>query len=349
MITPIPQPRQIRARLRNAIRSAATQLRERGISGNGLLEPIQDLASQLELDKKWASALLLFRSPDSFHYWWWRGGLTDSVTVGDRFQMRPLFRLAAQVQRFYLLAISEKNVQLFRCTQQRIETVPISLPRTLHEWLNTRQPDHDLWNRSTAGPSTGSMKGVTFGTTSDREREAEYLRLFVTDIQERVAAAIREDPAPLVLAGTDRDVSLYQRLNTYPDLIPEPVNGSPDGLSDQDLYQKSWDVVRGGKSPDLKKALDEFEPQTTRGGAPAGVREIVKAAFEGRIADLFIRENDAFIGKWDPAVSEAQEHADGEDLFNAAAQETIRQSGRAFELASPDMPINQPVAAVFRY
>src|SRR5580704_11922114 len=96
-------------------------------------------------------------------------------------------------------------------------------------WMNMRVPDHVLDHRSSAGPSVGSMKGVLFGTSSDRDREDEYLSHFFKEVDKGMHTILRNDTAPLVLMGVENEVAIYRRVSTYPRLLEKAIHGSADG------------------------------------------------------------------------------------------------------------------------
>ena len=76
--------------------------------------------------------------------------------------------------------------------------------------MSSRIPDHVLDNWSAGGPSVGRMKGVVFGTSSDRERHEEYLRHFFKDaspfkrlerMETKLAAKSHRESAEAVASG----------------------------------------------------------------------------------------------------------------------------------------------------
>jgi hypothetical protein len=69
-------------------------------------------------------------------------------------------------------------------------------------------PAHDLKNRSAAGHSVGSMKGVPFGTVP-----------------------------------TESEIAIYRRLTKNPRLIAKSVHGSPDGLRDRESHAPAIEIV----------------------------------------------------------------------------------------------------------
>ena len=104
----------------------------------------------------------------------------------------------------------------------------MKVPRSLDLWLNNRIPDHVLDNRSSAGRGDGSMKGVLFGTNSDREKHGEYLAHFFKEIDKGVHAVVNNKTVPLVLAAVESEIAIYRRVNIYPNLMPHAVHGSTE-------------------------------------------------------------------------------------------------------------------------
>jgi hypothetical protein len=350
----IPTPFELATRLRNAVRAAEKELRERDVESaltGSLLEPIRDLAATVESSGVWSNALVVFRAPDVFRYFLLHRQVPEVQTVGNRFQVRPLLSALTREQQFHLLCLSRRNVRLLHCTQFRCEETDMRsvVPTDLRIWLNARQPDHVLANRSTAGPSVGQMKGVTFGTATDREREDEYLAHFFKEVDNGVNTLLRGDQARLLLAGVEFELATYRRVTTYPRLFERDVHGSPDGLTGSELLHRAMEVVLQTRSEPLEKALDDFERRGDRGRVALDAREIVKAAWEGRIEDLFLTEDAEFRGAWDAARYDVDTKTPVEDLLNAAALQTALHGGRAFAVEAHEMPAGHDIAAVLRF
>jgi hypothetical protein len=356
IVEPIPNPIEMPARLKNAVRGVEKQLTGYGIAAGAiasLIQPVQDLAETAEAAGIWANSLILFRSPDVFHYYLLPGKLTEVLTVEERFQVRPLLSALVREQRFHLLGLSQRHIRLFHCTQHGAEEVAIQglVPQDLRAWMNTRQPDHVLDNRSTGGSSVGSMKGVIFGTSTDRDRENQYLSHFFKEVDRGVNNLLRNNnhAEPLVLAGVDYELAIYRRVNSYPRLLDKAVQGSPDGLSGPVLHERAREIAMRSFSEPLQKALSDFQKHRNDKRLSTVPREIVKAAFEGRLADLFFSESAGLRGAWNGRTTEVETGGQGEDLLNAAALQTVLHGGRAFVLSGPDMPLPADVAGVLRF
>ena len=212
------------------------------------MEPVRQLAREAEDAGLWSNALILFRSPDVFRYFLLYQRAPEVESVEDRFQVRPLLSALTREQRFHLLGLSRQHIRLLHCTQHRTEEENMQgvAPRDIRVWMNNRQPDHVLDNRSAGGPSVGSMKGVSFGTSTDREREDEYLSHFFKEVDKGVNHLLRNDTARLLLAGVEYEVAIYRRISAFPRLFEKAVLGSPDGLPASELHKRAMDVVMQG-------------------------------------------------------------------------------------------------------
>jgi len=351
-VVPLPDPAQIDVQIRNAIRGLQKQLAERALDPgtvSSLFEPIYDLAMTANSAGIWAHALIVFRSPGLFRYYLLHGRFKEVQTVDDRFQVRPLLRMLAHDTRFHLLGVSQRHVRLFDCTQHRAEPAAVGgFPTSLEAWLNNRQPDHVLVNRSSAGPSVGAMKGVLSGTSTEREREDEFLHHFFKEVDRGVTGHLRGQTGPLVLAGVEYEMAIYRRVNSYKPTLEKVVRGSPDGMTDRALHERAMDVVMSTFSEPLQKVVTDLRERAGTTRSSTDPRTIVQAAFQGRVLDLVIAEHADYRGVWNEETQNVEDGGD-EELLNAAALQTIRHGGHAFVLDEPDMPVKAAAAAVFRF
>jgi hypothetical protein len=347
-------PAEIDARLKNAIRGLRKKLEELAIDRrtcDDLLAPIQDLAAEVHAARVWAHALALFRSPSLFRYYLLHGPFEDTQAVGTRFQVRPLLQTLAHETRFHILALSRHHVRLLFCTQHRAELVETgtNIPENLDVWLNNRQPDHVLANRSTAGWSAGRMKGVLSGSSTDRERADQYLSHFFKAVDRGVNAQLRHDGGPLVLAGVEHEIALYQRVNSYRPTFEKPIIGSPDGLPENTLHTRAMEVVTGTFSEPLQRAMAHVRQYDGTSRQAVDPRAVVQAAYRGRVLDLLIAADAAYAGSWNEETQDVDTGSPADDLLNAAALETLWYGGRAFVVSPADMPVKAPATAILRF
>jgi hypothetical protein len=352
IVMDIANPLTLATKIKVALKSVEKQLAAHGAAPDlreALLKPLRELTGTAELAGVWSNSLVLLRSPDMFRYFFLHRRVLETEHVGEHFQVYPLLASLTREQRFCVLGLNRRNIRLLRCTQHRAEQIETHdlLPRDILSWLNTRQPDHNLNNRSTAGPSIGAMKGVSFTTGSDREREAEYLAHFYKAVDGGANTLLHGEP--LLLAGTDPEVALFRRLTSYPRILQQHVHGSTSNSSDAELHRLALDVVMRSPSEALQRALADFQSRTDGQLVSFNANEAVKAAFEGRLTDLLLAEGTELAGKWNEETHEVETIASTEELLNAAALETVLHGGQAFVLPPEEMPAGQNVVAVLRY
>jgi hypothetical protein len=352
-VVSIPNPLEIEARFKNAIRGLEKKLNEMdsGIDIPQLMRPVRDLAVTAESAGIWAQSINIFRSPDLFRCFRLSEPAKETMAVEQRFQVRPLLSTFAREQRFSILALSRRNVRLFHCTQHDAEEDSLSgfAPQDIRVWMGTWKPDHVLDNRAVAGPSAGSMKGVAFTTSRDREREHEYLAHFYTDVDRGIHALLRRYGGPLVLAGVQEDVTIYRHVNTYPRLLEKAVNGSSDSMEDHVIFGLAREIVGEVASELLLKTLARFERYRDSARVSSDARQIIPAAWEGRVADFVFLRNAELRGVWTAETRQIEKRDDGEDLLNTTALWTILRGGQGFALRESEMPVTGEMAAVFRF
>ena len=338
---PIPNPAELAEGLKSALHSIRKQLVESHTdtqTAGELLAPLERLAAGLETTHMWANSLIAFRSPGAFRHYWMRERLKDVAVVSERFEIRPLLAALSRDQRFHLLAIGRHHVRLFRSTPHFMEEVRLAgvAPLNMEELVHSHRPDHLVEERSAAGPSVGSMQGVAFGAGSESEKEQDRFRHFLREAERGITKLLRRDAEPLILAGVEYDLAIYRQLNTYPHLLEQAVDGSPEHLMARNLHERAWEIVSQCPSEPLQKALADYRKQSGAALLVGDTGAIVKAAAEGRVAGLFLSESAGAAGQPD-------------DPLNVAALETVLHGGWAFALNPAEMPAKDSAAALLRF
>jgi hypothetical protein len=334
-------------RMHDALVQVQQQLLQRSLTGMeiaDLTQPVRSLADDPELGRgTWGIAL--FRCPGMFRLFELAEPVIELVRVGDRFHITPLLRPLTWWAEFYLLLLSQKQIRLLRCTEHSFHEVPLppSVPRSLEEAGAFAPPDHALENRSAAGPSTGAMQGVHFGTASDREARSQYLYHFFKTVDRGLANILCREHLPLLLAGVSYEIVLYRRVSDYPNVLPGAVHGSPNRLRDAELHRRAVKLVQPLSAGDKERILSEFQRMAGMKLVSTDTREIIQAACNGRVRWMLLAENGAVrtTGSLRPATDDEE--------CNAAALETITHSGQVWLLPPDSMPNRSRVAAIFRY
>lgn len=294
-------------------------------------------------------SLVILRSPEVFRAYQVKQELDETAVVGDFFHVFPTLRALQFAQEvFYLLALSQNHVRLLRCTPTESEAVPLgdSTPTSLEQWLNTRlpnsAPDHG------AAPSEAGSTAGSFTSTQDRDNKEGHISNFFHVINKAVFDILRDRREPLVLCGVEYERVMYKGINTYQHLLEEGVHGSPESLKGGEMHARALEVVQEFFTGPAKKALGLWEKIAGTERASTNFEQIVKAAFEARIAHLFAAGDAQILGTFNRSTMTVGAKPQ-EDLVNAAALQTMAFGGDVFLLDRGQIPGGQGVAAVLRY
>ena len=337
--------------LRELAHTAAARLRDlhRQRGAESMVQDIVDAIERLVAladDHHGGPAMTLFASPGFEVIYVTPGVRAGNVTVGSRFEIIPLFAQAAAPHEFYVLGLTTKRVRLWRYSYGHCEelSLPLGVPVSLEAAGAFDVPDHDLENRSTAGPMAASgvagTKRVRFGTSSDREAHGEYLRHFLSRIDQGLKDVIRNNP--LFLAGVREEVTEYRKVAKHPYIFSEQCLGSPEHASlDQVAAHASAGALREFYSA-AKRAAESLseEPNKIAGDAS----RTLKAAQEGRVRRLFVAEHAKV-----PSHPVLDGGFDGEDLINACVVETLKTGGAVYVLEGCELPGGEVIGAILRY
>ena len=283
--------------LRTFCQDAERQLTARRLAQSevtDLIEPLLRLTEtpEFQAGSHWGRAI--FRSPEVFTILDGIETVKPGVTVASCFELRPVLADLHLPAEFYLLKLSQKAVGLWRYAGLRAQQVelPKGVPRTLDEALAFKPPDHDLVNRSTAGSSTGSMRGVRFGTGSARETAQTYVADFFKAVDRGIRELVHSGDAPLVLAGVDEDTALDRAVSAYRRLLKETIHGSVNTpFFEDELLERAYAIVRSDATERALASLIELKERMAPARFSTDLDTILRAAVEGRVGWLYINQD----------------------------------------------------------
>jgi len=352
---PGEQAKSMAAVIKTNLQETARQLRARNIPETtitDLLAPLEHLTEEEEFLAGSHSGCALFRSPALLRQFELMGPVNPGLSVGGSFWIRPILNEAHFPPEFYILRLAKKRISLLRCAHLRATEIvlPKSIPATAEQVLEFDQPDHDLKNRSVVHSSVGDMGGVSFGTSSDRERQHAYLSDFYKAVDRGLIDFLHFNRAPLVLAGVVEDIAFYRNASAYPYLVEEGIEGSPGGaMPEEELVRRAYQIIR---ADGVNRAIAELKEARER-HAPArfltNIDKILHAAIDGRVHRLYLDEAARRPGAWPELKRGGRSNWGEEDLLNLAAVETILQRGLVYSLPSAEMPDRAIAAAVLRF
>ncbi len=353
-----PQDRIV---LKNLRREAAQELERNGLRKPDIrqfLSLIDGLTRRTAFWLHQSDGLALFRSSDLFRYYRLSIPFEPDVAVSRRFHIKPLLPLLAGEEKFYILALSQKEVRLLEGTPFTTSEVKVErFPGGLLEALNYDQPERQLVQFHTrtrqAAPGGGRPPSIFRGHGVGMDDKKEDIRQYFQIIDRDIRKALREEEAPLILAGVEYLFPIYREVNTYRNVYEAGVKGNPDGLSDAELHREAWAVIKPYFDQRREEQVARYREKLGTGLSSNLVEEVVPAAHRGRIDTLFVAPGAELWGDFDPqnnALHLATGKGNGEeDLLEYAAVQTYLNGGKVYAAKDPGVLDGTPMAAVFRY
>jgi hypothetical protein len=349
-----PETQQDPIRFRNLVREA-----EEGLIAHGLrvpeakefLEPTQGLAEGSLFRQHQSDGLAVFLSRGVIDSYLVPFAFEELVVVANRFHIKPLLPLLSGDGRYYILALSQNKVRLLQGTHYSVTEVDLAgAPETLAETLRDDDSRKELRGRTSASGGKSKSSVIRYGTVVD---DKENLRRYFRQIDGGLHEALRNEQAPLVLAGVDYLHPIYREVNTYPHLMNEGVAGNPERLSAEELHKQTWTIVKTYFQRIQQEAVDQYKQWAGSLRVSNDVTKITPAAYHGRVELLFVVADLQQWGAFDPDTDtihlHEKEEAGDEDLSEFAAMHTLLNGGTVYVVNSERMPDNTSFAAVFRF
>jgi hypothetical protein len=345
-------------RFKNMMRAAETQLQELNHKDASLLQPALDLDD----DDFWQhqdEGLALFLAEGYFQYYRLPLKVDELVVVSDRFHLKPLMPLLTGDGEFYILALSQQQVRFFKATRYSVEEVQVEgLPKSIDDALQydeTAKAGQFRISTSKGGTANtmvqaGAFHGQGSPDQDDNRRDiSQYFHI----IDRALHNFLRDKQAPLVLAGVEYLMPIYQEANNYQHLMEQGIFENPEILKPEELHAQALPLVEPYFSQSERAAVEYYQEMTSTGKTSTDPKEAIPAAYYGRVEQLFVAVGVQQWGSFDPQAMELQMHADAEpgdeDLLNAAAVQTLLNGGTVYAVEPEKVPNSAPLAAVFRY
>src|SRR5262249_35566571 len=145
--------------------------------------------------------------------------------------------------RFWVLALSQKNVRLLRCTRDSVEPVvlPPSVPTSSAEALNYEEEGDRRGSEIHTAPGGHPVMrevaphGQRGAQGSSVRGDKDVLLPYPQPVNTNLQPLLQPDGPPLVLATAEPLLSMYRQVNSYRNLLPEAIEGHPDRLGDREL------------------------------------------------------------------------------------------------------------------
>lgn len=347
--------------LKNTLTEVTETLEERGWRKpdiDAFLEEPRQLLIDTEYWQHQDKGLVLFLSSDVYETYRLPLRFEPLTIVSERFHIKPLLPLFSDNGAYYVLALSQNKVRMFKGTRYSLEEVDGALmeaagiPESIDEALAYDDPEEQLQHHTT---TSGSVKGpevVHHGHTVEDERE-QRLRRFVQNVAKGVSNLLKGDETPVVVASVGYLHSLFEDMARLPNVMDDLIEGNPEHTPVETLRVDAWEIVAPSFTAAREQTSLRFKELSGDKKATDHLEEIIPAAFQGRIDALMVALDKHAWGHFDMATSEVvvhgSERSNGEDLLDYAAVHTLKNGGTVYVVEEQELPGDTAAAAILRY
>ena len=348
-----PETRQDPIRLKNLTKEAESQLialGQRRVRAREILAPARQLARKSGFWRQQEDGLALFASDGLYEHFRLPLHFSELVSVAEHFEVSPVLPLFTETGNFYVLALSRNQVRFFRGTPAALAELDIpGMPRSVDEALRYDVRESQLQVHSGAGGSAAGKESAVFtgqgiGVDDEEKRTHEFL----LQVDRAARRFLKEEHAPLVLAGVSELLSAYRGVNKYAPVLAEGVTGNPDLLKPHDLHVAAWNMVRPYFEADRKRALTAYQDLAGSSRSSNDKKQVLSSAYQGRIESVFLPCGIQRWGKFASGENGLQLH-DKQEPGDACFLRRASQGIRVFPMAQLSVrPLNGRLRWTFR-
>lgn len=317
-----------RIRLKNTLTQAENVLSDNGWSPPDIqrfFDPVSVLLNDSVFWSEQAQTLVIYHAADfteQFRLPYELAG--PHVNCSTRFNIRPLLPYFFKDNRFYLLQLSQNQVQLYEANRHYIERLQVeALPGSMDQALRFDDPESRLF---------AHQKGdiIVFHGHHPKDEENAMLRRFFNLVDKALCRFLGDSEAPLLLAAVEHYLPIYQSVTDYPHLVDAVVTGNFDDVSAEKLHAAAWPIMRAKFDEARTSARQRLEIGVSADLATDDLQIIVTAAHYGQIDTLFMPQDQRVYGTFDPATGSIEHDDDGVELLDLAATQVLLQSGEIY-------------------
>lgn len=341
--TPLSQQSDAsRIELRNSAKEAQRQLEAAEFDKRrsaALMENLDDLADDDDFWRLQANSLAILATADSIRTFRLANTVAPTVQVADRFHLKPLLRAITFPHSALVLALSENAVRLVE--------VFADLPPMTVKVDGLPKDAASAVRKSTLRDRAPSRR--IQGSEGRNVRLRQYARQ--VDAALRVILAGRD--TPLILASTGRLSSIYRSVNSYPNLLADGIEDSPDRIGDADLAKMARPVLDASYRKLIAELTNLYEMRAQQSRVTSDLSDAARAATFGAIEALLVDIDTVVAGTLDEdtgVIAFADDSsAASYGVVDEIAGRALVSGARVLGVRKADLPCEGELAAILRY
>ncbi len=351
-----PENAQDPIRYRNLLKTLEDSVRSQysAREASALLEPFQALANDGRFWNHTWDGLAVLGAADLFRVVKLQRPVAALAVVARTFHLKPLLRQWQSAGRYQVLSLNRGGVRLFEGDRDQLDEVELAagVPRTITEALGDEHTEPHLSVTSHGGTALGSQMRHGHGSKQD-EAEIDEERFFRAVDRAVTEHHSRPSGLPLLLASLAQYHTPFRRLSHNPLLVESAIAGDAGSMTTEQLRQRAWAVLESQYRERLRMLTETFGEAKAKGKGSDVVREVARAAAEGRVEALAVEADRRLPGHLEPVTGAIASgdlddpHVD--DLLDDLAEMVLRKGGKVVVAPAAEMPGATGVAATYRF
>lgn len=318
-----------------------------------IMKPFYELKEDKEFWNHTADGIAVFATPNKCLVYNLHNPVSEFAVVANRFHIKPLIKAFQSTEEYQLLGLSRDNFTLYQ--GNRFEFTEIELgpdvPRTMKEALGDELSSPYLSHGSYAGAGGPTMYHGHGDVKEEIDKDTEkYFRYVDSFIYENYS---KTSKLPLILVSLAQYQTDFKRLSNNKYLLEKGISKSAESLNLEEIGKQARKIIEAINAEKIQKKIDSYNKAQAESRGSSDLKQVVQAAFEGRVDTILIQEDKIIPGKVDfstgKIITGDINDPDLADILDDLAELVLANSGRTIILAEDEMPSTTGVAAIYRY
>ncbi len=317
-----------------------------------MLAQFEALADNKAFWNHTADGLAVLGAPGMFRAYRLQRPVTELVVVADSFHTKPLMRITQSADHYQILALSRNSFKLFEGNRDRLlEVQPVGkAARTSDEMLGKDTDSREGAHRS-YGPAGDAAWHGTDVKQAAGDRDTE--QFFRAVDQAVMHSQLKSGGMGLILAALPEHHNLFRSVSKNPLLLKEAIDVHPDAMSLDALRERAWQLIQPYYLERLAGLVDAYGVASGKAQGSDQLKDIAKAAVEGRVATLLIEADRLVPGHIHATTGKIKagtlEDPSVDDMLDDLGELVLKTGGEVVMVPPERMPTTTGAAAVFRF
>jgi hypothetical protein len=320
-------------RLKKLVRQASDMLeKELGKrDSKGLTEKIVKLVARVDISRT-LDGLALFVNKDIEQMVDIPFRVKERVIIDKTFATRDLIKSVNRGTNYFILDLSLHRARLVSCFRDQATEIT-----------------------QNGFPMQSEFEMLELNPTDFSREKKKQIKEFFNRVDKTFLANYNFGDTKLVIAGVQKNLSLYREATDSKGIIYEQLEGNYEATSVHDLGKKAWELVREKNKKERHTALNEIQNAISAQKLASGITEVWRFANEGRVNMLVIEEDyhiSAASGNDNNIILDVSDFPEKDimpDAVDEVAEIVVDKGGKVIFVDNGTLGKYHKIAAILRY